>query len=301
MADIIPLKFLKTTGGAAVAPSELNPGDSIPSAYIGGLIGSNMLINCGVPVINQRGFAGGALAAGAYGYDRWKAGTGGCNVTINPTTGIFTHTSGPLVQVVEAPEAAWGVPVTLSVESPSGTVSVNIGGATGSIAAGAGRRSVTLTPTGSGNMTVQLTATGVTYSAVRFERGSVATAPEYRSAADELILCQRYYEKSYDNATSPGTVTELGQSAFFLYGLANANYAGGTTSHFKVTKRSVPAIVLYSPQTGAAGKIYNAGTTADVSGSATSIGQNGFFANSGSFGPTITINLRWHWTADAEL
>lgn len=299
MTDQIPVKAVKS-GGAAVALGEYEVGDQIPAQYLAGLVGSNMLINCGVP-INQRGFAGGALAAGVYGYDRWKAGAGGCNITINATTGVFTHTSGPLVQVVESPEAAWGAPVTLSVESPSGTISVSIGGASGSITAGSGRRSVTVTPSGSGNMTVELTATGVTYSQPRLERGGVATLPDYRQPAVELLLCQRYYEKSYSAGVAPGAATDQGQSAFFLYGLPNTNYAGGTTSHFKVTKRATPAITLYSPQTGAAGQIYNAGTSADVAGSAVGIGQNGFFANSGSFGPTITINLRWHWTADAEL
>ncbi|KAK6697525.1 hypothetical protein SNK04_013811 [Fusarium graminearum] len=58
MADIIPLKFIKTTGGAVVAPSELNPSDTIPANVINGLVGSNLLINCGVPVVNQSGFAG---------------------------------------------------------------------------------------------------------------------------------------------------------------------------------------------------------------------------------------------------
>ncbi|KAK6697102.1 hypothetical protein SNK04_014367 [Fusarium graminearum] len=37
MADIIPLKFIKTTGGAVVAPSELNPSDTIPANVINGL------------------------------------------------------------------------------------------------------------------------------------------------------------------------------------------------------------------------------------------------------------------------
>lgn len=54
----------------------------------------NLLIN-GDFAINQRSFAGGALAAGVYGYDRWKAGTGGCNVTLSGS--VLTHTSGPLV------------------------------------------------------------------------------------------------------------------------------------------------------------------------------------------------------------
>ncbi|KAF1016173.1 MAG: hypothetical protein GAK31_01662 [Stenotrophomonas maltophilia] len=137
----------------------------------------NMLINCGVP-INQRDFAGGALAAGAYGYDRWKAGTGGCNVTINASTGVFTHTSGPLQQVVEAPQLAWGKKLTISVEDPSVSITVSVGGATGTITAGSGRRGVTVTPSGSGNMVVQLTATGATYSRPKLERG-IRREPTY--------------------------------------------------------------------------------------------------------------------------
>lgn len=34
MADIIPLKFQKTSGGAVIAPSELNSGDTIPAQYL---------------------------------------------------------------------------------------------------------------------------------------------------------------------------------------------------------------------------------------------------------------------------
>ncbi|WP_102945323.1 hypothetical protein [Stenotrophomonas sp. VV52] len=296
MADIIPLKFLKTTGGAVVAPSELNPGDSIPSAYIGGLMGSNMLINCGVPVINQRGFAGGALAAGVYGYDRWKAGAGGCNVTINATTGQFTHTSGPLVQVVESPEAAWGVPVTLSVESPSGAISVNIGGATGSITAGAGRRSVTLTPTGTGNMVVQLTATGVTYSQPRLERGAVMTVPEYRSPAAELMLCQRYYEKSYNQGASPGAITTAGRESQFYDRNTSGNSFG--TFSFKVSKRSTPAVTLYNDQNGSPNQVASVNGVA-LAASVTQPGERGasFFYSTaaGQWGASF------HWTADAEL
>ncbi len=34
MANIIPLKFLKNGGGQVLAPSELNPGDTIPDTYL---------------------------------------------------------------------------------------------------------------------------------------------------------------------------------------------------------------------------------------------------------------------------
>ena len=42
--------------------------------------GTNLLVN-GDMAINQRGFAGGALAAGAFGYDRWKAHASGASLS----------------------------------------------------------------------------------------------------------------------------------------------------------------------------------------------------------------------------
>lgn len=228
-------------------------------AMNGSLSNRNLLINCGIP-INQRVFAGGPLAAGAYGYDRWKAGAGGCNITINSSTGVFTHTSGPLQQIVESPVLAWGQPLTISVENPSGSITVNVGGATGTITAGAGRRGVTLTPSGSGNMTVQLTATGVTYSRPQLERGSAATAFDARPVAEELAICQRYYEKSYPMGTAPGSSQQLGRRGGGQSGLT------GSTMYFvqsyMVQKRAVPVLNIYNPSNGAGGGVANdSGTT----------------------------------------
>lgn len=136
---------------------------------------------------------------------------------------------------------------------------------------------------------------------VQLEEGASSTDFDLRPLAQELLLCQRYYEKSYNLTTFPGAVTDVGQAAFFLFGLPNANYSGGTSSHYKATKRSNPAVTLYSPATGLTGRVYNAGNASDVTASAVSIGQGGFFVNSAAFGPTVTINLRWQWTADAEI
>lgn len=139
------------------------------------------------------------------------------------------------------------------------------------------------------------------FSNIQIEIGDDASPFEQRPEALELQLCQRYYEKSYDIDTPPATVTGVGQTAFFQYGLPSANYAGGMTTTFKVSKRVAPSIILFSPLTGAVGKLHNAGNANDVNGSATDIGHSGFFAQSAGFGPTNTINLRWHWAADAEL
>lgn len=63
---------------------------SLP-ATAGGSALPNLLINPGFQ-INQRGFTGGAVAANAFLFDRWKADTGGANVALSGRT--LTLTSG---------------------------------------------------------------------------------------------------------------------------------------------------------------------------------------------------------------
>lgn len=271
------------------------------------LPGRNMLINCGVP-INQRGFAGGALAAGAYGYDRWKGGSGGCNITINSTTGVFSHNSGNLVQVVESPIAAWGQPLTFSVENPSGNISVNVGGSIGTITSGSGRRSVTVTPSGSGNMSLQITATGVTYSRPQLERGTSASTFDYRFYQHELILCQRYYENSFSagNAPANGAVGHCYQASGF-----SASMVRIVEIPFAVRKRAVPSITAYtdslssSPLTGGM-SIFISGAymPGGIIGSANTINQDGWSGDidyGSGITPGYSYLARGNWAADCEL
>jgi len=155
----------------------------------------NLLIN-GDFQINQRAFAGGALAGGAYGYDRWKA-SGASSLSLSGL--VLTLASGEIAQVVE--RAFWGhaslasTTMTLSVEAPSHDLSVAIGSATGTIPAGAGRRSVTLT-TGSGdtgNVTVKLARSdggSVSFGQVKLELGTGATG--WRVRPEEAWLAARY-------------------------------------------------------------------------------------------------------------
>lgn len=210
MADRIPLK-LTNLGSGAGQIEEFGTGDTVPISQGGtgadsaagalkslGAVSSllpslrNLLIN-GDMLINQRAFAGGSLSAGVYGYDRWKAGTGGCSVTVNTSTKVITHASGSLVQVIEAPGLA-GQVITVSIGDPSGSVTIDVDGVSDTITAGSGRRGVTLAvPGGSaGNVTLTLTATGVTYSQVQLERGSRATGWDARPPGLEEMLCWRY-------------------------------------------------------------------------------------------------------------
>lgn len=161
--------------------------------------GQNLLVN-GDMRINQRGFAGGALAAGAYGFDRWKAGAGGANLSVSGFT--VTLNSGAVVQPVEP--AAWGLasfaelPLTLSVEGLSGgDLAVTLGSRSGTITPGAGRRSVTLTLAAgdSGVLALGLApaAGAVSFARVKLEPGGIASHWTARPLAAEQMLCRRYH------------------------------------------------------------------------------------------------------------
>lgn len=161
--------------------------------------GQNLLIN-GDMQINQRGFAGGALAAGAYGFDRWKAGASGANLSLGGFT--VSLNTGAILQAVEP--AAWGISsfagmtLAVSVEGLSGgDLSVRVGSQSGTITAGAGRRFVTLAPApgDSGPLAVSLApvAGAVSLARVKLEIGRLATHWSPRPIVAEQQLCRRYH------------------------------------------------------------------------------------------------------------
>ncbi len=163
--------------------------------------GANLLVN-GDMAINQRAFAGGALAAGAYGFDRWKADAGGANLSLSGFTIMLN--SGAIVQPVEP--ALWGLAsfaglkLTLSVDNLSGgSLSVTVGSQSGTITAGSGRRFVMLTPAPGdvGMLPVKLAPSSgaVSFARVKLEYGPLATGWAVRPLAIEQQLCRRYHAR----------------------------------------------------------------------------------------------------------
>ena len=151
--------------------------------------GDNRIIN-GNFAINQRGYVSGtALAAAAYGIDRWKAGTGGCTYTFTaalPDTTI-TITAGTLTQIIEAGMIEGGV-YTLAW---AGTAQARVyqGTPTGAYAASP---IVTASLTAGTNTIVEFNAG--TLTRVKLEIGSVATPFNRQSLAKSMADCQRYFQ-----------------------------------------------------------------------------------------------------------
>jgi hypothetical protein len=86
----------------------------------------------------------------------------------------------------------------------------------------------------------------------------------------EVDACQRYYEKTYDLDTVPGTVT--------FTGAVSANHPGGVSVegnyYWRVTKRAVGGVTFYSPQTGATGVFRDTTNGVDRTTTALRVGMN---------------------------
>lgn len=179
----------------------------------------NLLINAAFR-INQRNFAGGALAEGAYGFDRWKAGPGGCNLN-RASDGTVTLT-GSLDQVVDVAHASalagraglGGATLTLSVEDPSASLPVLVGTKAATIPAGSGRRSVKITLDGAetGHVAVRLQpSTACSFKNVKLEIGAFATPWVGENPAAEELNCRRYYQTFPLSGGSPTMLAAFGQ------------------------------------------------------------------------------------------
>lgn len=132
---------------------------------------------------------------------------------------------------------------------------------------------------------------------VRLQPGSIATPYVLRPFGLELLLCQRYYQKSYDLAVAPGSVT--GSTIGTLLGESGTGSVLRLFSTMPVRMRAQATPGSYSYATGTANAVRNDTTTADVAtagifASQMSIGVIANFAGTGQQG-------QFHWTADAEL
>ncbi len=135
---------------------------------------------------------------------------------------------------------------------------------------------------------------------VQLEAGSVATPFERRSYGQELALCQRYFEKSYNVDVAVATNTQVG--VFWGQGSSDNGSNFGVLIKFAVSKRATPIMAFYS-ETGTSGSwAYGrngAFGTAALTNYAT--GQN-------STAPYMNVGATWavcyvtgHWTSSAEL
>ena len=142
-----------------------------------------------------------------------------------------------------------------------------------------------------------------TVTGVQVERNNQATPFEQLPVGVELALCQRYYEKSYNLNTAPGTNTDQGMIT--QSGTAAARTTGEIRSDvsFKVSKRAIPDVTVYD-QNGNANKVARGdyGTSFNQNQAVTVAykGENNFCILSGGAGVFGSAHVL-HFVASAEL
>jgi hypothetical protein len=160
--------------------------------------------------------------------------------------------------------------------------------------------------TGQTNVMGTLNATWFV-TGVQLEVGTVATSFDFRSYGTELALCQRYFEKSFNQSTAPAQNAGASGAFRFVQAISvNLRQICCGTAFFRVTKRATPTVTLFNPE--AANSLprnqqraldwVDAGSLGKASPSDSVIQFTDWTtASAGGAGDDFTVQ----WTASAEL
>jgi hypothetical protein len=138
------------------------------------------------------------------------------------------------------------------------------------------------------------TATGL-LTGVQLEVGSIATSFDYRPFGTELLLCQRYCQKSYNQGTAPGSNVAASGDFILNGGWGTANAAKVFYAYHQVPLRPGTQTLSFWDVVGNASKI----STYDVGFSRTdnvnANGGNGVNENRNYTAPGTTTINGWAW------
>jgi hypothetical protein len=137
---------------------------------------------------------------------------------------------------------------------------------------------------------------------VQLEAGTTASPFEYRQYGTELALCQRYYAKTYDVATVPATVTNLG--VYWSTGTVDGGGNAYMTIRYPVWMRTAPTVTTYSGPSGTSG-VWNYERSGGSGTNTTSVDNNTsgggrIYLGTGASGYAGSL-IYGHWVASAEL
>lgn len=141
---------------------------------------------------------------------------------------------------------------------------------------------------------------------VQMELGNEYTGFEHLDFTTELAMCQRYYEKSYAIATTPGSPSTIAEAVLWEPQVSPAGAINFYIfTQFITTKRNAPLCAVYSPLTGVVSALYDPGSIIDrtpftvdrstITGFTVSPklpGYSALYAGGDYY---------YHWVADAEL
>jgi len=119
-----------------------------------------------------------------------------------------------------------------------------------------------------------------------------------RPIGEEFILCQRYFEKSYAPDTKPGAIALADDEGDIQLRCVGA-VPSATQGYYQVSKRRANNPVLYSPNTGAVGYMYDRNASSDVWHAWMTGGTKRWTMWSDNF--TEGHMYQFHWAVEDEL
>jgi hypothetical protein len=152
-----------------------------------------------------------------------------------------------------------------------------------------------------GNVSVVGTNGATFYiTGVQLEVGTQATSFEYRQCGTELALCQRYFEKSYNQDVAVPTATYVANN--FQQTWASTSSRPLWDINFAVWKRANPTMTFYSPNATTAGKC-GGPSAADFNCTSNGSYQHNFqcYQSSGNSSATPGADYYLQWAASAEI
>ena len=133
---------------------------------------------------------------------------------------------------------------------------------------------------------------------VQLEIGEQATPFEHRSFGDELLRCQRYYEKSHDYGTAPTHGFSGGSFEIWQSRATSGTSAVYYTIQYKVRKRASASVTTFNNTASGAGYYHISGNADYTNGSITG-GDRKFSMRMPSTGNQN--EYLFSWVSDAEL
>jgi len=260
----------------------------------------NKLINA-QGLINQRGYVSGTnlTTSSRYTLDRWEIVTLGQELVFGISSAAnavtFTAPAGGIQQVIEGVNIEGGTYVLYWAGNAIARVNNVVR-----------EKGETFNLDGRDNCTVKFssgTFSSGTFRTPQLEKATVPHAFEYRPFGTELALCQRYFCKTYDLTTTPGTV-DLDGAIW-----SHSDEPTSPTIHnigwsFPVSMRVKPACRAYSPATGAINRVHIAtAPNVDVLVDSITTGTNriSYVNLASNLTPTQMRIFAVHYTADAEI
>jgi len=148
-------------------------------------------------------------------------------------------------------------------------------------------------------------ANNIHITGIQVEVGDTATPFDYRSFGEELSLCQRYYVKSFDYATTPAHNLTAEHEAVCCAFVANNAY--GASINFPVEMRATPTLSIYNSSNigGTNGRwaVYNGSWASATGGTFVASSSKGFSpALSGNSLTQFNAYLvNGNWACESEL